>query len=175
MKLDKLFLTLTTIGGLLVSSDTSVIAGNSTANLTVNATVVANCTVTTATITFPNYDPIVAHASTPDDTTAVGAVTVACTKGTSSTIGLSFGQNATNSPRAMKDSAGNLLSYDLYTNSPGGTVWGNIGGPGTPYTPSPAAAPSKAPRAFNVYGRIPQAQDVPAGSYTDTVIATVNF
>ena len=40
---------------------------------------------------------------------------------------------------------------------------------------TPPAAPDTTPRTFAVYGRIPAAQDKPLGSYSDTVIATVNF
>jgi spore coat protein U-like protein len=50
-------------------------------------------------------------------------------------------------------------------------VWGNASGSWM----SLAAAPNKNPRSFAVYGRIPNGQDVAAGNYTDTVVATVNF
>jgi spore coat protein U-like protein len=40
---------------------------------------------------------------------------------------------------------------------------------------SPGAATSKAARSFTVYGRVAGNQDVPAGSYSDAVVATVNF
>jgi spore coat protein U-like protein len=40
---------------------------------------------------------------------------------------------------------------------------------------TPSAATSKAARDFTVYGRIAGNQDVPAGSYADSVLATVNF
>jgi spore coat protein U-like protein len=50
-------------------------------------------------------------------------------------------------------------------------VWGNSG----TGLLSPVAAPSKAARNFTVYGRVTSNQDIPAGSYSDTVVATVNF
>jgi spore coat protein U-like protein len=59
----------------------------------------------------------------------------------------------------------------MYQDSSRSTVWGNSGAE----LLSPSAAPSKATRDFTVYGRIPSNQDVPAGSYGDTVTATVNF
>jgi spore coat protein U-like protein len=40
---------------------------------------------------------------------------------------------------------------------------------------STGAAPSKATRPFTVYGRVAAGQDVPAGSFADTAVATVNF
>ena len=50
-------------------------------------------------------------------------------------------------------------------------MWGNSGAG----LYSPGAAPSKVARNFTVYGRVASNQDVPAGSYNDTVVATVNF
>jgi spore coat protein U-like protein len=37
------------------------------------------------------------------------------------------------------------------------------------------SAPTKAARLYNVCGTIPAGQDATTGSYTDTVIATLNF
>ena len=59
----------------------------------------------------------------------------------------------------------------MYKDSARTAVWGDAGGA----LYSAGAAPSKAPRAFTVYGRVPAGQDVPAGSYSDTIVATVNF
>ena len=50
-------------------------------------------------------------------------------------------------------------------------MWGNAGAG----LYSPGAAPSKVARNFTVYGRVASNQDVAAGSYNDTVVATVNF
>jgi spore coat protein U-like protein len=168
MRISKLLFVLATTGVVAVSSDSRVeAAGSAQTNLPVNVTVIPNCTIITTAVAFPSYDPL---AATNDDTSS-GAVTVACTKGVSAWIGLNFGQNAAASPRAMKSSAGDLLPYDLYKDSPGGTVWGNTNTTGLTLT----AAPSKAARPFPVHGRIASGQDVPAAAYSDTVVATVNF
>ena len=144
-------------------------AASATANLAVSATVTNNCTITTAPLSFGSYDPVVAHASANLDGT--GTVIVACTKGTAPTIGLGLGSNASGSVRRMADGASNYLSYELYQETGRTTVWTNTGAG----LLSPVAAPSKAARNFTVYGRVPSNQDVPAGSYSDTVVATVNF
>jgi spore coat protein U-like protein len=167
MRISKLLFVLATAGVLAVGSDTSVLAATQTANLPVNVTVVTNCTITTTAVAFANYDSLAAA----NDDTSSGGVSVACTKGVSAWIGLNFGQNAAASPRAMKDSAGDLLNYDLYKDSPGGTVWGNTSTTGLTLT----AAPSKAARNYTVHGRITSGQDVPAAAYSDSVTATVNF
>ena len=172
MKSNKVLLTLTTIGVLLVCRRDSSVAATANQNLPISVVVGSNCTISTTAVAFPTYDPIVAHATTADDSTA-GAVTIACTKNTTASIGLGLGLNATASQRRMEDTstATNYLNYELYSNAGRTTVWGNAAG--TWYTP--AAAPDKNPRTFTVYGRIAAAQDVPAGKYNDTVVATVNF
>jgi spore coat protein U-like protein len=169
MRISKLLFVLTTIGVFVLSSDSQVVAGSSTANLNVTAAVGANCTISTATVAFPAYDPVVANASTNDDGT--GSVIVACTKGSTVTIGLGLGANASASQMRMKDATTDYLNYALYQDAGRATVWGNSGSG----LLSPVAAPDKTPRTFTVYGRIPSGQDVPAGSYSDTVVATVNF
>ena len=138
-----------------------------TATLTVNASVSNNCTISAAAIAFAAYDPVVANASTNLD--GEGRVTIACTKGAVPTIALGAGANASGSVRRLASGA-EMLNYELYSNSSRSTVWN--GGAGLLTT---TAAPSKAPRDFTVYGRIPGGQDVAAGSYTDTIVATVNF
>jgi spore coat protein U-like protein len=144
-------------------------AATATANLGVSATVTNNCTISTAALAFGSYDPVVAHASTNLDGT--GTVIVACTKGASSTIGLGLGSNASGSTRRMTDGSSNYLTYELYSDAGRTTLWGNSGGD----LYNPGAAPSKTARNFTVYGRVTSNQDVPAGSYNDTVVATVNF
>jgi len=144
-------------------------AATATANLAVSATVTNNCTISTSALAFGSYDPVVANAST--DLDGTGGVNVACTKGVSATIGLGLGSNASGSTRRMTDGSSNYLTYELYQDSGHSTVWGNAGAG----LLSPAAAPSKAARSFTVYGRVTSNQDATAGSYTDTVVATVNF
>jgi spore coat protein U-like protein len=165
--------TLATVGATAVIfgafASQPVAAASATANLGVSASVSNNCTISTAALGFGSYDPVVAHASTNLD--GNGTVTVACTKGASATIGLGLGSNASGSTRRMTDGSSNFLTYELYQDSGYATVWGNSGAG----LLSPAAAPSKAARNFTVYGRVASNQDVPAGSYSDTVVATVNF
>ena len=144
-------------------------AANQTASLTVNATVTNNCTISTSALSFAAYDPVVANASANLDGT--GRVTVACTKGAAPTIGLGTGSSASGSARRLADGTGNFLTYDLYQDSSRSVAWSNSGAGMLTTT----AATSKAARDFTVYGRIGGNQDVPAGSYTDTVVATVNF
>lgn len=147
-------------------------AGSENTTMTVSAGVIANCTISTATVALGNYDPVVANASTAK--TGTGSVTVTCTQDAVPIISLSTGANAANATgttRAMKNGTANYLSYELYQESGMTTVWGDTGDARLTL----AAAPSTAPRTSTVYGRIPAGQDKPVGAYTDTVTATVDF
>jgi spore coat protein U-like protein len=131
--------------------------------------VINNCLINTSALAFGSYDPVVANCAA--DLAGTGVVSVACTKGVSPTIALGLGANASGSTRRMSDGSGHYLTYELYQDSGRSTIWSNAGAG----LLSPVAAPSKAARNFTVYGRVTSNQDVPAGSYNDTVVATVNF
>jgi len=170
MKTTKLFFGLATLAVLLIGSTSSVhAAGSATANLSVSASINSNCTISTVAVGFPAYDPIVTHASANDDSSS-GSVTITCTKGASTTIGLGQGLNYSGSNR-MTDGSSNYLTYGLFQDAARTTVWGNA----APNLPPAHIAADKNPQIVPVYGRIPSAQDLPAGTYNDTVVATVNF
>jgi spore coat protein U-like protein len=153
----------------------SIVAGSTlsgqqqSSSLTVNATVSKNCTITTAPVNFGAYDPVTTNATAPLD--GIGTVTVTCTKGAVATVGLALGSNAQGTTRRMSQSASAFLNYELYKDTGRTSVWGN----GTTDSLDIPAAPNRNPRTFTVYGRVAQAQDATVGSYTDTVVATVNF
>ena len=159
--------------GLCLFATSANAVGSATSSFTVSASVVASCTISSTTLAFGNYDPIVTNATTPLDVN--GSVTITCTKGAATTIGLDAGQNGLNAAgttRAMATAGpADYLSYELYQDTTRATLWGNSGA--NLFTPP--AAPSKSARTFPIYGRIPAAQGSTTGSYTDTVVATVNF
>jgi spore coat protein U-like protein len=170
MKSAKLLLGLGALGVLLVGAVGTSQGATQTANLGVSASIAKNCTISTTAVTFAPYDPVTTNATAPDDSTA-GAVTITCTKGATTTIGLGLGANASGTQMRMTDGSNNYLNYALYSDGDRSAVWGNA----APNLVTPAAAPDRAARSFTVYGRIPGNQDLPAGTYTDTVVATVNF
>ncbi|MFT3693200.1 MAG: spore coat U domain-containing protein [Kofleriaceae bacterium] len=147
-------------------------AGTSTSNMGVTATVVSSCTITAGTVAFPNYDAV-----TGTQIDGTGTLTVACSKGAITTITLGQGANANTGStdilplRQMKNtSTTDLLGYSLYSDSTRLVTWGNTALTGKAYIPA-----SSAPTNVTVYGRITALQDVPAGSYADTVVATISF
>ncbi len=168
MRLVRTLAAITATTALVATMAPSATAATATANLTVSATVTKNCTVSTSALAFGSYDPVVANASANLDGT--GGVTVACTRGATASIALGAGSNASGATRRMADGAGNFLTYELYSDSGRSSVWNTAAG-----SLSLTAAPSRAARDYTVYGRISGNQDVPAGTYGDTVVATVNF
>jgi len=122
---------------------------------------------------------------------STGTVTAQCTGGggllsaenVSYTIQLNAGSSGSFSPRMMASGA-NLLNYNLYTTSARTTIWGNgsggtstIGGAFTLGTCALFVLCSNETesRPHTVYGRIPAGQNVPAGSYSDTITVTVTY
>jgi len=149
-------------------ASTASAQSSANANLAVSATVISNCTISTAALAFGNYDPVGVNAVTPLDGT--GTVTITCTQGAATTIGLDLGGNASGSTRRMTNGT-DFLDYEMYQDAPRTTVWGNA----APDLFTPAVAPSYAARNFTVYGRVTAGQTVSTGAYSDTVVATVNF
>jgi spore coat protein U-like protein len=147
-------------------------AGTNTADLDVSATVTANCTISTAPLAFGAYDPITANAVSSLD--GSGTVTVTCTNGSSAVITLGQGANPdaasedTAPLRRMTDGT-NFLAYSLFSDAARTIAWGNTAGTGANHTGSGMAT------NLTVYGSVAAGQNVPAGSYSDTVVATVTF
>lgn len=147
---------------------TPVSAQTATATLAVSASVANGCTIATTPLAFGAYDPIVTNLTAP--LAGTGGVVITCTKNAVTHIGLGLGANASGSVRRMILGT-EFLTYELYLEAAHTTIWGTVGAAML----APPAAPSKAARTFSVYGLVPGAQDVAAGTYTDSVIATVNF
>ena len=162
-------------------------AGTATSNVTVSATVPQTCTITTTNLAFGTYDPVTTNSATGANVTTTGApngsVSVTCTKSsTGVTIDLGVGLNYL-SPNRQMISSGNLLQYQLYQAAtqapaaacPSTNIWGSgvTGGAVlAPLTPNWTAGTA---RVFNICGFIAKGQDVPPGSYADTVLATVTY
>lgn len=168
------------VGAALVAA-TPAHAGSANSNLTVSASVAANCTISTTAVAFGAYDPVVANAATVLN--GNGSVSIACTKGSAPNITLDLGLNAVGAQRNMKITGGgtDVLQYQLYQppstapnaacTFPGSTVWGTS----VAQTFTPTAPANKNARSYNVCGTVAAGQDVSVGSYQDTVVAAVNF
>jgi spore coat protein U-like protein len=132
-------------------------------SLALSGTAQAACTISAGgAVSFGNYDWTVAA---PTDT--VGSMTYTCTS--TAFVFLSTGSSGTYTQRTMLAGA-NALGYNLYTDAARTQVWGDLFNGGTIQV-----APAGTPARLDVYGRIPAGQNVPLGSYTDTITVTFFF
>lgn len=154
---------------------------DSSKSIAVSSSVSNNCIVSAgATLAFGAYDPVGANATAgTGDLAGSGSFTLKCTKGAAITVGLDAGAHAAAAQRKLSDGLAtpNLLNYNLFQPAgslgsytcPGTTAWDNATGK-LAYTSTSAAA-----LTVPVCGTIPGGQDVPAGTFTDTVTIYANF
>jgi spore coat protein U domain-containing protein, fimbrial subunit CupE1/2/3/6 len=160
---------LAAVGALLLAGTAS--AATSTANLGVSASVVANCSITSAPIAFGAYNTV-----TGVQVDNQGSVTVSCTLDADSVITLGQGANDANGSAAAPQrrlvsatNAAEFLDYQLFQETGRTTVWGNTAGTGVAYTGIGST------EVVDVFGRIAAGQNVAEGTFTDTVVATITF
>jgi len=147
-------------------------AATDTATMAVSTSVSMSCTITAGAMTFASYDPT---ASADNDTTAT--ITSTCTAGGAAVITMGQGNNpqsgssATTPLRAMSDGGEvpEILLYELYSDSAGGTAWGDTDATGKGITADGTA------QAFTAYGRIPKNQTVSSGTFNDSVLVTLTY
>lgn len=128
-----------------------------------------NCSISTVSVAFGSYNVFASSALT-----STGSVTIRCVgvgTGTNAvSIALSKGNSASFQPRQMFRGI-EPLSYNLYLDAGGTQIWGD----GTGGTKQFASISNNQTVVLTIFGRIPPGQDVSIGSYTDTIIATINF
>lgn len=120
------------------------------------------CSVSPQSVSFGNYDPL-----NPAALDGVGNINVSCDASTSFTISLSAGSGTYTSRKMM--SGTEPMAYNLYTDASRLLIWGD--GTGSTSTVSTTAASGD----YTVYGRIPDRQNIPAGTYTDSITVTVTY
>jgi spore coat protein U-like protein len=142
---------------LLVPGSTQ--AANAIGTFTVTATVAKVCTVAAAPIVIASYDP---NSATP--TAGTTNVNVTCTRGTAYTTFLT----SANAWKLVDTvTPANVLTYAI-TQAATGTTWNATTG-------WAGSAPTKAAVSYQATATIGASQDVPAGTYTDTVTMNVNY
>jgi len=128
-----------------------------------------NCTISTVGVVFGSYNVFSATVLT-----STGSVTIRCTGVGSGTdpvsVSLGKGNAPSFQPRQMFRGI-EPLNYNLYLDAGGTQIWGD----GTGGTQQFAAVSNNNPVTITIFGRIPAGQDVTVGSYSDTIIATINF
>lgn len=157
----------TTFGGPRAEAATEV------ANLVVDAEVLSSCSIATAPVNFGVYDPLGTHNLSPLDNSA-GEVRITCANGLPVVVRLGQGStpdgtSTADAPVRQMASGIERLAYNLYTDAPGGTVWGDTTATGV------ARLGTGALDSLLIHGRVPAGQNPAAGIYADTVVASVDF
>ena len=163
----------------IIAFSGSADALQATTTFTASATVISNCTISATNLGFGTYDPLAATANN-----ASSSVTITCTKNAATTVGMDLGIHVVGGVRNMQNGT-DVIAYSIGqppNNTPGTACTFPAA---TPWTTAgaglftPAVAPSKAARTYNVCGSIAAGQDVPGSVagvlYSDTVTASVNF
>jgi spore coat protein U-like protein len=147
------------------------VAGTATSNLQISSTVSKNCTISAPALDFGTYNPA-------EGSNITGTVTTNCTLNAYAVITLSQGSYpATGSSnevplRRLKNTdTTNYLNYTLYQNYEKTLIWPSSDSNGNAL----GIVGYGTEQSTTVYGEITPGQNVPAGSYSDTVTATVTY
>lgn len=157
-------------GLLLAAAAGTASAATKSANFTVTANVVKNCLISATALNLGTFD-----GSNNLDSTST--VSVRCTSGTPFTVNLSTGSSGSYAARTLGNGT-DTLSYNLYTSATHSTVWGdgsgstdNVGGNGAGL----AAANAVDLTVFGYLDATANTGPVGAGTYTDTIVASVVY
>lgn len=155
--------------GILLPVFATVQAATSTTTFEVTATVSPGCVISATNHDFGIYTP----SSLADNINGTNIITATCTLGTLYQIGLDagIGTGATVASRRMTRSGGTeTLEYSLFQTADRLVVLGNTLGIDVISATGTGLAVD-----HSVFGKIPAGQNVPAGTYVDTVTATIHF
>jgi len=126
----------------------------------------AQCNVVTSAMSFGAYDPL---SATPADTTTTVSISCNPKKPQIVTIQISGGNSGTPAMRNLLNGS-SVLVYNLFSNPGRSQVIGDGTGGSTTLTRS---VDRTSPWNVTLYGRIPALQVIPAGLYSDSLVATI--
>ena len=150
-------LVIAVVTAVILLSAGAVMAFTDTDTLTVQATCIDVCMISSTTdVDFGAYDP----TDPLPNTDGQGSVTFLCTKGSSYGVFI---------VRTNVMSGPDTLNYELYSDV-GRTAVFPSASVGTPDTSA-----GNAPMTRQIYGTIPALQDAAAGAYSGSVTATVEY
>jgi spore coat protein U-like protein len=131
----------------------------------------AACTVSATGVAFGAYNP---NSAAPDD--ATGTINATCLIfDQAPRVEIGTGNSGSFSPREL-DNGSWQLNYNLYTSAARNIVWGDgSAGTGTVTLTGGSNFILWRTYARTIYGRIPTAQAVREGTYTDTLMVTIVF
>ncbi|HEY3052954.1 MAG TPA: spore coat protein U domain-containing protein [Thermoanaerobaculia bacterium] len=97
-----------------------------------------------------------------------------CTPNSYARVTLSTGGSGVYTPSRTMANGANSANYNLYLDPAGTQIWGNTTGGSVTYDAYNSTPQSK-DFIDNIYGIAPASQDPAAGTYTDTVFATLSY
>jgi len=145
-------------------------AATDTTSFNVLITITNACDIHT---TAPTNVDFGSQPSTATNVDNQGALNVNCTPNAAYSIGLDNGLNGADVNSRKMASGANQVPYQLYRNAAraAADVWGSTTGTGgNVYTGTGTGSV----QAIPVYGRVPNT-NFPAGSYSDTIVATITY
>ena len=158
---------------LIAVAGTALISGAANAaqvsdNMTVTADITGTCTLSSAaTLAFGT------NTSTGSNIDAQQDISVNCTNGVDYTIGMNNGANALGLVRRMASGA-NFMTYDVYTAATRAGAE-SVAAVGTAAPANFIGTGTGAGQTITVFGRIPSQSTPPVGTYTDTLVVTLQY
>jgi len=122
------------------------------------------CSVSAGSLGFGTYSAAAASLGS-------AAVSVNCSNGGAYQVSLGSGQYSTSATRRMLGPSNNYLNYELFSDAGRTTQWGN----GTVLGGQVSGTGSGSAQSLIVYGRIPASQLSTPGTYSDSVLVTVEY
>lgn len=142
-------------------------AASTSTTFNVTATVIDVCLVSAGNLGFGTYNPIGGSGLNGTST-----ITVTCTLGTGYNVQLDPGANggSVTTRQMIRTSGTEVLNYSLYRDAGRTLNWGQ-----TDNTDTLSSTGTGLSQGHTVYGSIPASENVPTGSYSDTVNVTVSY
>ena len=139
-------------------------AATTTSSFTVTANVQVTCYISATNLNFGAYT-----GTQVDVTSTLSAL---CSPGTPYSVGLSAGTStgATVTSRKMTGPGTELLAYSLSQDAGHSINWGDTVG-----TDTESGTGNGTIQTLTVYGKLPQAQFLGPGAYSDTITVTLTF
>lgn len=131
---------------------------------TVTAVNVKTCRVTANNLNFGSVSALSANLD------VNGSASVTCTNTTPYRVLLNNGLTGTGPTARRMTLGGNHINYGLYRDAARTLPWGNISG-----TNSLAGTGTGSAQTITIYGRVPSQSLPPAGTYSDTIVMTVEY
>ncbi len=128
----------------------------------------SQCSISTTQVIFGTYN---VFSASPVDST--GTVSYRCNGNVQGLlITITKGHSGTFQPRTLTKGL-EKLSYNLFRDAARTSIWGDFTGGTSAFID--LDPPKNENVSLTVYGRVPPAQDISAGAYSDTVTVEVNF